>query len=272
MTLNVSLVVPDGIVVACDSLATSSQAFTQQKMNVPATCGKCGDQFEVKDVEVPPMTLPSSTWAYAQKLFPLQKRYGLAVYGCGSVNGRSIYNHIIELAPHLPNTEGKAGHLDAVCNVIKEYFHQQLLKEMKARGFDPNLLPSTFLHSGFQLVGFARGVSGESQAQRRHIKIGKTPESEEVTEFGCYVTGDLSVVTLLWSNPQGPNANFGLFSLQDAIDYAKFLIRTTADFQRFSGNMPTVGGEIDIALVTNHRGFQWIAQKELYRKLDTEPV
>lgn len=86
----------------------------------------------------------------------------------------------------------------------------------------------------------------------------------------CYVTGDLSVVGLLWANPQGANANFGAFSLQDAIDYSKFLIRTTADFQRFSGNMPTVGGEIDIALVTNHRGFRWIAQKELYRKLDAE--
>lgn len=270
MTLNVSLVVPDGIVIACDSLATSSQALKPQKMNVPAKCQKCGDQFEIRDVEVPPMFVPSSTWAYSQKLFPIQKRYGLAVYGSGFVNGRSMYNHIIELTPTLPTTEGSTGRFNEICNAIKEYFHQQFLAEMKGQGFDPNLLPDAFLYLGLQFVGFSKGTNGESQAQRCHIKVGKTAECEEVAKFGCYVTGDLSVVTLLWSNPQGPNANFGLFSLQDAIDYGKFLIRTTADYQRFSGNMPTVGGEIDIALVTNHRGFQWIAQKELYRKIDAE--
>jgi hypothetical protein len=88
--------------------------------------------------------------------------------------------------------------------------------------------------------------------------------------IGCNVSGDIRVVNLLWNvQPGDGSANFGAFSLQDAIDYARFLIRTTADYQRFSGVMPTVGGEIDLALVTSHRGFQWIAQKQLYRMLDS---
>jgi hypothetical protein len=269
MTLNVSLLVPDGIVIACDSLATLSQALKQQKMNVSAKCEKCGNQFEIKDVEVPPMSVPSSTWAYSQKLFPVGKRVGLATYGAGFINGRSIYNHVIELAPKLPGAEDGTGDFDVICDAIKDYFHQQLLVEMKGVGQDPNLFPDGWLYSGFQVVGFARGKNGEFLARRSHIGIGKKAECKDVN-FPCYVTGDLSVVSLLWANPQGANANFGAFSLQDAIDYSKFLIRTTADYQRFSGNMPTVGGEIDIALVTNHRGFQWIAQKELYRKLDAE--
>ncbi len=66
------------------------------------------------------------------------------------------------------------------------------------------------------------------------------------------------------------NASVDMFSLQDAIDYAKFLIRTTADYQRFSGRMPTVGGEIDVALITNRHGFRWIAQKSLYQLLEKE--
>jgi hypothetical protein len=268
MTLNVSLLVPDGIVIACDSLATVSQAINRQKMNVTAKCQKCGEQFEIKDVEAPPMSVPSSTWAYSQKLFPIGKRLGLAAYGSAFVNGRSIYNHVIELAPKLASVGRGYGGFDLVCNGIKDYFHKELLAEMKVFGQNPDLMPDTWLYFGFQLVGFAEGQKGDYCAQRRHIKVGKKAESEEISGFGCYVSGDTSVVQLLWSS--GVPANYGAFSLQDAIDYAKFLIRTTADYQRFSGNMPSVGGEIDIALVTNHRGFQWIAQKELYRKLDEE--
>src|SRR5437667_8485420 len=118
MTLNVTLVVPDGIVMACDSLATVSQALKQQKMNVTAKCEKCGEQFEIKDVEVPPMSVPSSTWAYSQKLFPVGKRFGLAVHGSGFVNGRSIYNHVVELGPKLTGEKGEDGDFDQVCNGV----------------------------------------------------------------------------------------------------------------------------------------------------------
>jgi hypothetical protein len=51
---------------------------------------------------------------------------------------------------------------------------------------------------------------------------------------------------------------------------AKLLIRTTADYQRFSGKLPTVGGDTDIALVTHYRGFRWINQKLLYQILERE--
>jgi len=37
---------------------------------------------------------------------------------------------------------------------------------------------------------------------------------------------------MLWKGVNSPN--YAAFSLQDAIDYAKFLIRTTSDFQAFS--------------------------------------
>jgi hypothetical protein len=50
----------------------------------------------------------------------------------------------------------------------------------------------------------------------------------------------------------------------------KFLIQTTADYQRFSGRLQTVGGDIDIALITNRNGFHWIAQKALYQMLERE--
>jgi len=266
MTLNVSLRVPDGIVLASDSLATLMGNFNQ-KMNVPATCQTCGTSFELKDVQTPPMAIPSSTWPYAQKMYPLQGRYGLATYGSGYVNARSIYNHVIGLDSKLPPPEEK-DHFEKTSQVIVQYFQEQLFAQWKKSGIDPALQPDDFRPFGFQLVGFTKDANGEPIPNTQLIGIGKQPKIDRFDSIGCTRSGDGSVVSLLWNQQAGAVANFSAFSLQDAIDYAKFLIRTTADFQRFSGRLPTVGGEIDIALITNHRGFRWIAQKELYRILD----
>ncbi len=266
VTLNVSLRVPDGIVLASDSLSTQTEPINQ-KLNVTGKCDACGKQIEIRDVQAPPINVPSSTWPYTQKLFPIAERFGLATYGSAFVNGRSIYNHVVELTPRLPKPKEGEDHFSAVSKVICDYFVEQQQKQLSAWGIEPALLPDEWFPFGFQLVGFRTVGVPEPTAWTHWIRIGKIAMVEDVTGLGCYCSGDLSVVALLWP-AKGAAANYGAFSLQDAIDYAKFLIRTTADYQRFSGRLPTVGGDIDIVLVTNHRGFQWIQQKELYRILD----
>jgi hypothetical protein len=266
VTLNVSLRVPDGIVLASDSLATLVQQINQ-KMNVEADCQKCGEHIEIKDVPTPPMSVPSSTWPYAQKMYPIRGRYGLATYGSGFVNNRSIYNHIIELADRFPAANENPDNLERMTQFIVGYFREQLVAECKRSGVDINLLPDTWLPFGFQLVGFTKDSNGDPEPHTHLIRVGKVPVIERFGSIGCTWSGDGSVVGLLWNSKV---ANYAAFSLQDAVDYAKFLIRTTADFQRFSGALPTVGGEIDMALITNRRGFRWIAQKDLYRILDRE--
>jgi hypothetical protein len=58
-------------------------------------------------------------------------------------------------------------------------------------------------------------------------------------------------------------------TLQDAIDFAMFIIRTTIDMQRFSdgtlgnaGSFPTCGGPIRVLSVTRG-GVEWIADRPL---------
>lgn len=200
-------------------------------------------------------------------MYPIQKRFGLATYGSGFVNNRSIYNHIIELADRFPEDSGKPDHLEIMTTFLADYFKNQLLIEWKSTGVDANLQPDNWHPFGFHFVGFTKDANGDPVPHTHLIRIGRTPFIERYTDIGCTWSGDGSVVGLLWQNR---NVNFPSFSLQDALDYAEFLIKTTADFQRFSGILPTVGGEIDMALITNRRGFKWIAQKELYRILDRE--
>lgn len=57
---------------------------------------------------------------------------------------------------------------------------------------------------------------------------------------------------------------FGQLTLQDAIDFAVFIVRATIEFQRFDqSSSQGVGGAIDIAVITTV-GFQWIQRKELH--------
>jgi len=253
-------------VIASDSLSTLSQSLNQ-KMNVQGKCDRCGEQIELKDVQTPPIAVPSSTWPYTQKVFPIAGKFGLMTYGSAFVNGRSIYNHVIALSERLKSL-GNEGYNEA-SSVIVTYFKDQLLLEWSKSGINAALQPDNVWPFGFQFTGYSLDQHGEPIAKSQIIGIGKVPKVDEHSNLGCTVTGDTTVVRMLW--PGGQNtANFGVFSMQDAIDYANFLIRTTADFQRFSGNLPNVGGDIDVGLVTQHRGFKWIAQKQLYRILERE--
>ncbi len=63
---------------------------------------------------------------------------------------------------------------------------------------------------------------------------------------------------------------WGTMTLQDGIDFSTLAIETTTAIQRFSdgikadpGDMPGVGGPVDIAVITPQKGFVWISKKNL---------
>ena len=64
---------------------------------------------------------------------------------------------------------------------------------------------------------------------------------------------------------------WGTMTLQDGIDFSVLAIETTTAIQRFSdgvkadpGDMPGVGGSIDVAVITRDKGFVWISKKKLH--------
>lgn len=63
---------------------------------------------------------------------------------------------------------------------------------------------------------------------------------------------------------------WGTMTLQDAIDFCTLMIQTTSAIQRFAdgiaadpGDIPGVGGPIDVAIITPDKGFVWINKKKL---------
>jgi len=139
-------------------------------------------------------------------------------------------------------------------------------------------------------------LPGEIQNKRNSKKRGK--------EYGASWLGQTDLVTriILGFDPRIGNLEFirkidpkivsaqlrhleysiqwGTMTLQDGVDFSDLMIRTTSAIQRFSdgiaaepGDIPGVGGEVDIAVITKKYGFKWINKKSIIyqdNKIDIE--
>jgi hypothetical protein len=261
VTLVVSLIVPDGVVLAADSLAT-----TTGRLNIvgqiEGKCDKCGADIKVPELKLPPIPIPSSTTPFAQKVFNFKNKFGVAFWGNASVNKQTMYSQMKRLENR---TKEEIDSVDDAADTIANHF----IKELEAELGDLNKMPADVSAFGFHVVGYgsAESIIGKVWS----IRIGRTVKKESHNEFGCHVSGERQVVSKLWKKDESipvPRPRYGSFTLQDAIDYTDFLIKTTSDYQRFANMIPTVGGEADIALVTHYAGFKWIRCKQLTRIIE----
>ena len=56
---------------------------------------------------------------------------------------------------------------------------------------------------------------------------------------------------------------WGYFTLQDAVDFSTYSIRTTIDSMRFQVRPKTVGGPIDVLVIEPSRAY-WVQRKALH--------
>lgn len=97
-----------------------------------------------------------------------------------------------------------------------------------------------------------RLVLGYSQELGKALAAGgvapdKLPQA--IAEIGRYTQADLA-------HPAMPTV--------DAVELARFLAETTKQFVRFLPGSNSVGGSIDIATITKHENFKWVARKHFY--------
>lgn len=182
----------------------------------------------------------------------------MAVHGTPFLDGRTIESHIREF--EKTKIVGEES-VEEVANKLKEFFVEVIKRDVK----DLSTIPKNNVVTGFQVAGY----------DKDDAKIGKTfvvtigqeakIEPKHAMGYGCSLGGDGRVIAKLWKDdPDIPIAKprYQFLNLQDAIDYAIFLIRTTIDYQRFATMAPLVGGNIDVAIITHHDGFKWIQHKE----------
>jgi len=209
---------------------------------------------------LPPVSYPVSTKSSAQKLIKFKENFAVAYFGSSFVNKKSILSQVKSLEN---NIRDEISSVDVVADKVFYHFEKELKKDIQ----DLSKLPDHVVPFGFQVVGFDANGVGKTWV----IHMGKKPTKAAETELGVTYSGDIQLLQRLFGQDPSfpdPRPNLLSYSLQDAVDYAKFLIRFVADYQRFANMIPTVGGDIDVALVTNYSGLKWIERKPISKVLE----
>lgn len=216
----------------------------------------------------------------AQKVFDLSTKVGGVTYGQAALSGESILSLVQQY-------KVKSGELEEVTiKDITKGLGEFLDRRWQAQaGSDNENKPETlgFLVAGYNKEG-RRGVFECSIPGPSIVEIGSADD------YGMIWKGQTDVVfrlikgydhrinALSWFKPDFVDAldqlnyviRFNVLTLQDAIDFATFLIRTTIEMQRFSdgiilspGDVPGTGGPIDVCVIRPNEGLHWVQRKEL---------
>ncbi|KAA0250587.1 MAG: hypothetical protein EDX89_22565 [Acidobacteria bacterium] len=280
MTIAISLKVNDGLVLAADSASTF---FLQGPDGKPVT-------FNV--------------YNHANKVFNLVKGLpiGVITWGAGSIGTSSIETLMKDLRLKL-STPGDASAIDR-----QSYQMQDVAKAVRRFFFDERYHPSLSGRPdapelGFIIAGYS---SGQSMAEEFEVSMrgAACPDPVPVRalpECGLKWAGMLEPISRLILGygtglPNVLEARLGVpreqvqpamqviqqsleaplvvppMPIQDAIDLAEFLVELTAKFYRFLPGAQSVGGPIEIAVITKHEHFKWIKRKHYYSSALNPPL
>jgi hypothetical protein len=235
MSLVVTVYVPGGIVIAGDSRTTVTRVTEQRQQD--KTTVKVHDRMVLSD---------NSYKVVALSKVPV----GVGHTGAAIINNQSVESHVLAFEEERV-AENDTPH--EVAQALSTYFREKFPK-----------VPVRFYIAGYT---FDKGLSTP------HVYTVHTIEVPEPTRlniddkgqilYGVARGGDVEIVNRLVVKEYLPA--FAALPLQDAIDYAIYLIDVTIQTMRFEPRPKTVGVPIDVLLITPDKiGF--VQRKQLHGK------
>src|SRR6058998_416348 len=149
---------------------------------------------------------------------------------------------------------------------------EQVANQLKDYLVALNVRPGTLFH----VAGYAKAAAGLDQTLFFvDPAAGNVSRLNPINQQGANWGGEIDVlqrllneVALIQTGGQPPTplpfhgVPFEFFTLQDAIDFAVYGIRSTIETLRFQAREKTVGGPIDVLVITPD-GSKWIEEKQL---------
>ena len=193
-----------------------------------------------------------------QKLFVTEDRIGIFTVGAADINGVPIAGFVDQFIRQ--NANGKLKSPDVVADGLITFFGQQ----------------ATVPDSQFHVAGYDP-TSGTQQVFHVYVSRKTKNQVNPQNQFGVAWAGEADVLSRI-INPSAeidPSANnaiksiypnipipYNFFTLQDAIDFSVFAVRTTIETIRFQPRPKSVGGPIDVLVIRPNEA-KWIQRKEL---------
>jgi 20S proteasome alpha/beta subunit len=230
MSFIITLYVREGIVMAADSRLTVNNTIQQSDSN--------------------------------NKLFLVPGNVGISTCGQADIEGVPIAGYIESFINE--KLTGEQVDIDIVPGLVMDYFRSMT---------EP---PAAIFHIAGYKTENGRSIQRVYivNIKAEQISRNNIPDSTGNEVQGATWGGETDVlirlVQQLYIKDQKGNFQplrnsqilWGYFTLQDAIDYAVFAVRTTIDSIRFQTRPKTVGGQIDVLVIKPKEAF-WIQKKKL---------
>ena len=273
MAFSVTVYVPGGIVMASDS----RQMITIERRTPEGE-------------KLPPLQTIASDFAYNTLLLEKQ-RIGISFWGNSLIGGLRPETHLNLIEEGLETTAP----VDETIDKIMCYFEERIAEANAPFQLDDsdglhdvtNKLTSYFgersaqADISFHIAGFKKEPEesiphvyachvGKKERNRVNLDINKGR-----VKYGCTWGGQSDVISTILKPYQVLGAEnkpapalrvpivYESMNLQDAVDFAIYAVQTTIDTIRFQARPKTVGGPIDVLLITPDEA-RWIQRKELH--------
>lgn len=232
MTLAVTIYVPAGIVMAADSRTMLTRREERDSD---------GQRVAVEQ------HLVLSDNAY--KVIGLQEvPVGIVTYGTAVIQNRMVDSHVADFEEAALTAHDD---VESVASKLVDYFQERF----------PDVTVAFYV-AGYRFEE-ERAVPYVFHCQTKgepHVKRINRDGSGRIA-FGVARGGDTHIANRLITKDSLPL--FSAMPLQDAVDYAIHLIRTTIDELRFEPRFPSVGGPIDVLIITPSE-LLFVQRKELH--------
>ncbi|HEY5595711.1 MAG TPA: hypothetical protein VIL47_00405 [Candidatus Bipolaricaulota bacterium] len=240
MSLAVSIYVPSGIVMATDSRISGLLTRTEEKKD--GTVTRIHERIVFSDS--------------AQKLLMFEKAgVAISTFDTAIVEKYPVEHHLKRFM-ELEQPE-KETSIEEITRKLVGYFKVRFANTgvgFHVAGYRPE---------GTQHVPyvFSCHTLAEPTPTRRNAK------EEDQVVYGITRSGETQITNRLIDASSTPV--FDAMPLQDAVDYALFLMRTTIDTLRFEPRFPSVGGPIDLLVITPH-GMRFLQCKTRYDQMEPD--
>jgi hypothetical protein len=254
MTIGIAIAVPDGIAMCADTQTTWNQEITQVKIKGH------DDPVELKQ----PIRQPIGWSRGAKKLFSFN--YGshkgailtAGMASIGSRTSRAVFKKLEQQCPELDS-----------CDEVVEFLVQGLREELREfhQVDDLSQAPISifqFVFASFEEKDITRPYLSSNVIFSGTLNIDNKPNSsghilrwrnsvESPGRYNACWIGQTEFVTHIVNhkNPNLPpiSGQFQMMTLEDAVNYTKFLAEFTCDFQRFAVMVPDCGRPVASAVL-----------------------
>ncbi len=232
MSLIVTVYVPSGIVMAADSrmLVRRSEERTEGEKTV-----RIEHNIVVSD--------------NANSVVPLRSvPFGVSLYDQSLIAGQPVESHIQRFEADDIDPEDD---IDATADKLMAFL------QGRQANVSVGMHVAGYRKQGRTSIPVVLVGHTVKETTLRRVNLSEGGE----VRYGIVRAGDVSVANRLIDPKSLPL--FAAMPIQDAVDYAVHIIRTTIDTLRFEPRPPTVGGPIDVLAITPE-GTRWVQRKELH--------